>query len=242
MKRRGGKARRLFASSPLRLGRGGEARRLFASEAVLSALSPPHAHRRPKLRCGEAPFQRFGREELGQVAAQRAFVDRPLQQPDIAIRPHQVQKLAARPVEPPKVAAHVDQVAIVARRLGASRAGAAIAGLVLALHPIVWEWSLAIEAFALNAALGSALINNHPMALLHSVALAGADHSLVYAALVGGDLGPRLLPIGSLAGLLWLHTLRVRGVAIPLGQFIRVGLVVTVPSLLVSLATLWLLR
>lgn len=91
------------------------------------------------------------------------------------------------------------------------------------------------------AAAGSALINNHPMALLHSVALAGADDSLVYAALIGGDLGPRLLPIGSLAGLLWLHILRVRGVAIPLGLFIRVGFVVTVPSLLVSLATLWLL-
>ncbi|HEY5949052.1 MAG TPA: SLC13 family permease [Kofleriaceae bacterium] len=91
------------------------------------------------------------------------------------------------------------------------------------------------------AAVGSALINNHPMALLHSVTLAGADHSLVYAALIGGDLGPRLLPIGSLAGLLWLHTLRVRGVAIPLGMFIRVGLVVTIPSLVVSLAMLWLL-
>ena len=56
------------------------------------------------------------------------------------------------------------------------------------------------------AAVGSALINNHPMALLHSLALAGAPDRLVYAALVGGDLGPRLLPIGSLAGLLWLHS------------------------------------
>jgi arsenical pump membrane protein len=91
------------------------------------------------------------------------------------------------------------------------------------------------------AAVGSALINNHPMALLHSVTLAGAPDSLVYAALIGGDLGPRLLPIGSLAGLLWLHTLRVRGVAIPLSMFIRVGFIVTVPSLIVSLAMLWLL-
>ena len=47
---------------------------------------------------------------------------------------------------------------LIARRLGASRAGAAIAGLVLALHPIVWEWSLAIEAFALNAALALAIV------------------------------------------------------------------------------------
>lgn len=91
------------------------------------------------------------------------------------------------------------------------------------------------------AALGSALINNHPMALLHSVTLAGSPDAVVYAALVGGDLGPRLLPIGSLAGLLWLHALRVRGVAIPLALFVRVGVVVTVPSLLVSLVALWLL-
>ena len=89
-------------------------------------------------------------------------------------------------------------------------------------------------------ALGSALINNHPMALLHSVTLAGAPNRLVYAALVGGDLGPRLLPIGSLAGLLWLGALRRNGVRIPLMMFVRVGLVVTIPSLVVSLLTLWL--
>jgi arsenical pump membrane protein len=90
------------------------------------------------------------------------------------------------------------------------------------------------------AAIGSALVNNHPMALLHSVVLADAPDRLVYAALVGGDLGPRLLPIGSLAGLLWLHTLRTRGIAVPLSTFIRVGVIVTIPSLAVSLAVLWL--
>ncbi len=89
-------------------------------------------------------------------------------------------------------------------------------------------------------AVGSALGNNHPMALLHSIALTGAPDRLVYAALVGGDLGPRLLPIGSLAGLLWLHALRRHGVVVSLGQFVRVGLYVTIPSLAASLATLWL--
>jgi arsenical pump membrane protein len=89
-------------------------------------------------------------------------------------------------------------------------------------------------------AAGSALINNHPMALLHSIALEGAPHRLVYAALVGGDLGPRLLPIGSLAGLLWLHLLRRHRVTVSLGTFVRVGLYVTIPSLIASLAMLWL--
>ena len=80
------------------------------------------------------------------------------------------------------------------------------------------------------------------MALLHSLALADAPNQLVFAALVGGDLGPRLLPIGSLAGLLWTHQLRRSGVTVPLATFVRVGLLVTVPSLAVSLAVLWLLR
>ena len=88
-------------------------------------------------------------------------------------------------------------------------------------------------------AAGSALINNHPMALVHSLVLAGAPDRLVYAALVGGDLGPRLLPIGSLAGLLWLHTLRSAGVPIPLAMFVRVGILVTIPSLVASLAVLY---
>jgi arsenical pump membrane protein len=90
------------------------------------------------------------------------------------------------------------------------------------------------------AAVGSALANNHSVALVHSVALAGAPDRLIYAALVGGDLGPRLLPIGSLAGLLWLHALRRAGVSLPLGTFVRVGAIVTIPSLAVSLAVLWL--
>lgn len=91
------------------------------------------------------------------------------------------------------------------------------------------------------AAGGSALINNHPMALLHSLALAGAPDDHLFAALIGGDLGPRLLPIGSLAGLLWLHTLKQQGVTIPIRTFVRVGVLVTIPSLVVSLLVLWLL-
>lgn len=91
------------------------------------------------------------------------------------------------------------------------------------------------------AAGGSAIMGNHPMALLHSATLAGAPDAHVLAALVGGDLGPRLLPIGSLAGLLWLHALRQQGFGVRLRTFITVGAVVTVPSLVASLAALWVL-
>ena len=61
------------------------------------------------------------------------------------------------------------------------------------------------------------------------------------AALVGGDIGPRLLPIGSLAGLLWMDLLRRAGVEIPIGKFVRLGVLVLVPTLALSLGMRWLL-
>lgn len=92
-----------------------------------------------------------------------------------------------------------------------------------------------------TAALGSAVLNNHPMAMMNMLALGGlpdVGHREYLAALIGGDLGPRLLPMGSLAGLLWLESCRRLGVEIPLGQFVRVGLALTVPTLALSLLML----
>lgn len=53
--------------------------------------------------------------------------------------------------------------------------------------------------------------------------LPGAGEDAYLAALVGGDLGPRLLPVGSLAGLLWLNLLGRLGVVVPLRRFVAVG-------------------
>ncbi|MBK6692116.1 MAG: hypothetical protein IPG50_07920 [Myxococcales bacterium] len=92
------------------------------------------------------------------------------------------------------------------------------------------------------SAVGSALLNNHPMAALNALAverLAGDPTYRVLAALVGGDLGPRLLPMGSLAGLLWLDLLRRMGAAIPTRRFLRMGLVTTPAALAVGLLVLW---
>jgi arsenical pump membrane protein len=91
------------------------------------------------------------------------------------------------------------------------------------------------------SAAGSALLNNHTMALTNLLAiqgLAGPTEHAYLAALVGGDLGPRLLPVGSLAGLLWLSLLGRLGVEVSLRRFVAVGTLVTVPSLAGSLAVL----
>lgn len=90
------------------------------------------------------------------------------------------------------------------------------------------------------SALGSAILNNHPMSHLNMFALAANDaaHASVLAALVGGDLGPRLFPMGSLAGLLWLEMLRRAGVDVGVRRFLVVGAIATVPALAASLALL----
>lgn len=92
------------------------------------------------------------------------------------------------------------------------------------------------------AALGSAIVDNHPMSILNMLAIGqqGATKPLL-AALVGGDIGPRLLPIGSLAGLLWMDLLRKDGVEIGIGKFVRLGTLVLIPTLALSLVMLWLL-
>ncbi|MEK7422608.1 MAG: ArsB/NhaD family transporter, partial [Actinomycetota bacterium] len=88
------------------------------------------------------------------------------------------------------------------------------------------------------SAVGSALLNNHPMSQINMLALgdAPAAFSSTLAAMVGGDLGPRLFPLGSLAGLLWLESLRRQRVALPVIRFVTIGVVVTLPALVISLA------
>lgn len=95
------------------------------------------------------------------------------------------------------------------------------------------------------SALGSAVLNNHPMAYLNMMALdlgTQPEPLRAFAALIGGDLGPRLLPMGSLAGLLWLEMLRRQRIRIGLAHFAWVGALVTIPTLTISLLLLALMR
>ena len=119
-------------------------------------------------------------------------------------------------------------------------AALARAGVTAELAALYAHADAPLATIGTIAAGGSAIMGNHPMALLHSLALDGAPDRDVLAALIGGDLGPRLLPIGSLAGLLWLHELRRQQITVRLRTFVTVGAVVTIPSLTASLATLWL--
>jgi arsenical pump membrane protein len=100
-----------------------------------------------------------------------------------------------------------------------------------------------LATIGIASALGSATIDNHPMSILNMLAIDGAHGPApLLAALVGGDIGPRLLPIGSLAGLLWIDLLRRSGVEVGVGRFVRLGTLVLLPTLTISLGMLWLWR
>jgi arsenical pump membrane protein len=101
------------------------------------------------------------------------------------------------------------------------------------------EPGAAIAVIGTLSALGSAVLDNHPMALLNMMALDGHHEGThILASLVGGDLGPRLLPIGSLAGLLWLDLARRGGLSISSTRFLRIGACTLLPTLVLSLAML----
>ena len=109
------------------------------------------------------------------------------------------------------------------------------------LYSAATDSAAQVVVIGISSAFGSALLNNHPMAILNALAIRnlpdGTQH-LVLAALIGGDLGPRLLPMGSLAGLLWLDQLRREGTKVSVARFILVGLPVTIPTLALSLLIL----
>jgi arsenical pump membrane protein len=93
-------------------------------------------------------------------------------------------------------------------------------------------------------------MNNWPMTILglfsikQAVVTAGiggqALTSLIFSNIIGNNLGPHFFPLGSLAILMWLETMRRKGVTISLKDYLKVGAVLSIVEVAIASIVLWL--
>lgn len=109
-----------------------------------------------------------------------------------------------------------------------------LAGVIVELQSMGNVYAVIGTGFL--SAILSSVMNNMPTIMIMDIAIAEAgNNALAYANIIGCNLGPKMTPIGSLATLLWLHVLAQKGVKIGWGEYMKVGLVITPPVLLVAL-------
>ncbi|EAI9906986.1 arsenic transporter [Campylobacter upsaliensis] len=96
-----------------------------------------------------------------------------------------------------------------------------------------------IFSVGISSSLGSSVINNLPMVMLGDLALKNSSNALIFAHLLGCNVGAKLTPIGSLATLLWLFSLKRYGISISFLQYMLVALLIVPFVLFFGLLGLW---
>ncbi len=107
---------------------------------------------------------------------------------------------------------------------------------------------LAVLSVGTASALGSSLFNNLPMVLFGNLMLgdffaahpnAELQNMLIYAHLLGCNIGAKLTPIGSLCTLLWLSLFLKKGLDFHFKDYLKLSIIFTFPALFAALLGLY---
>ena len=97
-----------------------------------------------------------------------------------------------------------------------------------------------IYSYGISGALFANLINNIPMSVLYSNIITNSLPS-VYASIISSNIAAFITPIGALAGIMWMSLLKTYSIDFTFKKFMKYGLIIGIPTLLMSLTTLFII-
>ena len=82
--------------------------------------------------------------------------------------------------------------------------------------------------YLITSTLSCNILNNIPMTLAYGSILSNTENiKLVYATILGSNIGALLTPVGALAGIMWLRILKANNVDYSFKAFLKNGLLIT---------------
>jgi arsenical pump membrane protein len=133
---------------------------------------------------------------------------------------------------------------------GLRNAGAVTVYAALFVNALALPSVLSVLVPSLLVTVSASAMNNWPMTFLGLLSVkdaiafnglsAQASTALIFANIIGNNLGPHFFPLGSLAILMWLGTMRRKGLTIRLIDYLKVGSILSIVEVTAASLILWL--